>query len=87
MRGGRRHQASSSGAVLRDFPTFATAYRQRAAALAALGRLEEARKDLGILLELLPGLTVSKVRAGVPIKDPEAMERWLDALRKAGLLE
>jgi TolB-like protein len=71
--------------VLREFPSYATAYRQRAAALAALGRVDEARKDIAVLLALLPGLSVSEVRLRVPVKDPEAMTRWLDALRLAGL--
>ncbi len=76
-----------TGSILREYPRFATAYRQRAASLAALGRVEEARADIDQLLHLLPGLTVSQVRIMVPVKDPEAMERWLDALRKAGLPE
>jgi adenylate cyclase len=72
---------------MREYPSYATAYRQRAAALAALGRIEEAHADMATLLRLLPGLTISQVRIRVPIKEPEAMERWLDALREAGLPE
>jgi len=78
---------ANAGLILREYPAFATAYRQRAAALAALGRQEEARADMGTLLQLVPGLTVSQVRIRVPLKDPAAMDRWLDALRKAGLPE
>ena len=74
-----------TGSILREYPRFPTAYRQRAASLALLGRVDEARETIDELLHLLPGLTVSQVRTMVPIKDPEAMERWLDALRKAGL--
>lgn len=73
--------------VVREFPTYVSAYRQRAAAYAALGRLDEARAELQTVLRLVPGLTISQVRVGVPVKSPEAMERWLDALRKAGLPE
>ena len=78
---------ATASEVLREHPSYATAYRQRAAALAALGRLDEARTDMAALLRLVPGLTISQVRLRVPVKAPEAMERWLDALRKAGLPE
>src|SRR5262249_32082844 len=78
---------ANASAILREFPEYATAYRQRAAALAMLGRGEEAYKDMQVLLRLVPGLTISQVRVRVPIKDPQAMERWLEALRKAGLPE
>ena len=78
---------SNAGLILRDYPKYATAYRQRAAAYAASGRMEEAQHDMAILLALLPGLTISEVRRRVPLKEPEAMNRWLDALRKAGLPE
>ncbi|MGH6891699.1 MAG: adenylate/guanylate cyclase domain-containing protein [Dongiaceae bacterium] len=78
---------ANAGLILREYPVFATAYRQRAAALAALGRLDEARADMATLLQLVPDLTVSQVRIRVPLKDPAAMERWLGALRKAGLPE
>jgi len=73
--------------ILRDFPRYATAYRQRAAALSALGRMDDARKDMAVLLDLLPGLTIAEVRRRVPLKESEAMNRWLDALRRAGLPE
>jgi adenylate cyclase len=76
-----------TGSILREYPGFATAYRQRAASMAALGRLDEARENIEALLGLLPGLTVSRVTNMVPIKDPEAQKIWLDSLRKAGLPE
>jgi hypothetical protein len=78
---------ANAGLILSEFPAYATAYRQRTAALAALGRIEEARKDMAVLLQLLPGLTISQVRVRVPLKEPEAMHRWLNALRLAGLPE
>ncbi len=65
-------------------PTFATPFRQRAAALAMLGRLEEARADVARLLELQPLATLADTRRLVPI-DGEPMERFVDALRAAGL--
>jgi TolB-like protein len=73
--------------VLREFPNHATAHRQRAAALAALGRLEEARAEMTLLMRLVPGLNLAQVRTRIPVKDPAALERWLDCLRQAGLPE
>ena len=82
-----REVIETANEVLREHPSYASAYRQRAAALAALDRLDEARSDMATLLQLVPGLTISQVRIRVPVRAPEAMERWLDALRKAGLPE
>jgi TolB-like protein len=73
--------------VLREFPNHTTAHRQRAAALAALGRLDEARAEMAVLLRLVPDLTIGQVRTRIPVKDPVALERWLDCLRQAGLPE
>jgi len=77
----------NTAACIREFPDLPTAHRQRAAAFAALGRLEEAREALQGLLRVLPDATIGKVARAVPIKSPEAHARWLDALRKAGLPE
>ena len=79
--------AELAGRILREYPRFPSAYRLRAASLALQGHENEARGDIDELLRLLPGLTVSQVRAQVPIKDPGTMERWLDGLQKAGLPE
>jgi hypothetical protein len=38
-------------------------------------------------LSFAPSTTIAKTRAGVPWKDSAIMERYLDALRKAGLPE
>ncbi len=71
--------------ALREFPNYASAYRQRCAALAELGRIEEARSDLSRVLEIVPNLTIAQVRERIPVRDPQSMEVWLNALRKAGL--
>jgi tetratricopeptide (TPR) repeat protein len=76
-----------TAACIREFPELPSAHRQRTAALAALGQLDEARVALEGLLRVLPDATLTKVARAVPIKTPEAHERWLDALRKAGLPE
>ncbi len=73
--------------LLRDHPEFAAALRQLAASFAMLGRDDEAKAATKKLLERMPGLTVSKVRHIVPVRDPDAHERWLEGFRKAGLPE
>lgn len=78
---------SISRHVLKDHPGYASSMRQEAAALAMLGRTEEASSMLTRLLERMPGLTISQVRHMVPVRHPDDQERWLDGLRRAGLPE
>ncbi len=71
--------------VFRISPDNPAVFRQRAAALAMLGRSEEARQDIDRLLELIPGNTISQVREQLSFF-PD-LERFLEGLRKAGLPE
>lgn len=71
--------------VLRDHPGFASSMRQLTAALAMLGRKDEAAVALQKLLDRMPGLTVSQVRHIVPVRASDDHERWLEGLRRAGL--
>jgi TolB-like protein len=57
------------------------------AANAHLGRLDEARHFLAALLALAPGVTIARIRAGQPAKDPDRIEPVLQGLRLAGLAE
>ena len=57
------------------------------AANAHLGRMDEARHFLAALLELAPGVTIARIRAGQPAKDPGRIEPILQGLRLAGLPE
>ena len=66
---------------------FPTAHRLLAASCSLLGQTENARSALAALLSSAPGSTIGKTRAAVPWKDPAVMERYLDALRQAGLPE
>lgn len=70
--------------LYQDFPT---AYRLLAASFSALGQAGKARTALEGLLDIAPGTTIAKTRAGVPWKEATVMERYLEALRKAGLPE
>jgi adenylate cyclase len=71
--------------AIEQSPSFSVAYRFLAAALAQLGRLEEATAAVGRLLQVQPSasLTLSRTAAYVqPLKD-----LYIDGLRKAGLPE
>ncbi len=57
------------------------------AANAHLGRLEEARRYLRELKRLVPAVTIARIKAGQPAKDPTRMAALLEGLRKAGLVE
>lgn len=67
------------------YPAFPVAHRLLAASLSALGQADKAKAALAGLLAVAPGATIANTRAGVPWKQPEVMERYLDALRRAGL--
>jgi adenylate cyclase len=70
--------------IYREFPT---AHRLLTASCSQLGQTQKARSALDTLLSIAPGTTIAKTRAAVAWKDPAVMERYLDALRKAGLPE
>lgn len=74
-------------AGLKETPAYASLMRQEAAALAMLGRQEEARASVARLVEKMPGLTVTRVRAIVPVRNEADWELWLEGLRRAGLPE
>ena len=71
--------------VLTLNPNSAAAHRSLAACYAELGRLEEARAEMAEVLRLNPNYSLEWVRQNAPYKDPADLERWLAALRKAGL--
>jgi hypothetical protein len=79
--------------ALRQSPTDIVALRYRIAALALLGRLDEARQAVGRVLMLNPALTISRCRRHVevemknPFKRPGVVEAYYDGLRRAGLPE
>ena len=69
------------------WPDFACNLWMLIAANAHLGRLDEARRFLGDLVRVNPGITVSRVWAGQPQMDPSRCAAILDGLRLAGLPE
>jgi TolB-like protein len=74
--------------ALRDQPRVFTAIRVKIAACAHLGRLDQARAELGRMLALHPKLTIAAVRALLaPLAAPEFVELYTTGLRLAGLPE
>jgi adenylate cyclase len=78
---------ASADRSLRENAGAPSAYRARAACLSRLGRIDEAKAALAEFLRLAPGSTVASTKAQVPLKKPEDLERYLEALRRAGLPE
>ena len=54
---------------------------------ALLGRMDEARRYLGVFRSIAPGVTISSIRAGQAAKDPGRLAPILEGLRIAGLEE
>ena len=73
--------------TLRDRPIYLPGNRLLAAALARLGRREEAAEAVRALFTVAPGHTVSKAAAHLALRDAPAREIFLGGLRLAGLPE
>ena len=74
--------------ALHDQPRVATAIRVKVAALAHLGRLGDARTELGRVLAIDPGQTIARYRAFLgPSTVPEVLDLIVAGLRLAGLPE
>ena len=89
------HEAvvNATARVLREHPNSGPSLRYRAASLALLGRLEEARDVVDGLLEARPGYSITEVRRhhefdlNNPFKRPGITESLYRGLRLAGLPE
>jgi adenylate cyclase len=73
--------------TLHDQPRMATTMRLKVAALAHLGRLDEAHAELSRLLVINPKLTIAGFRAYAHFFSPEVLELYVTGLRLAGLPE
>jgi TolB-like protein/cytochrome c-type biogenesis protein CcmH/NrfG len=73
--------------ILDETPDFPSAHRGLTACYSMLGREAEAEAALAELLRVAPQLTIAQTRAGLPITNPEVLERYLGGLRTAGLPE
>ena len=68
-------------------PDFLVAHVRLAGCYAALGREEEAHAEAAEVLRLNPKFSVKKYAKRSAIRDKAEKERFIDALRKAGLPE
>ena len=75
------------GQSIRLAPDFPTARRQLAACYAAAGEVAKAQQALADYLALEPTHTAASIRERFPVRDPEGVERYIEALRRAGLPE
>jgi Flp pilus assembly protein TadD len=69
------------------YEPFPSAHRLLVASYGQLGETAKARAALEALLAIAPGTTIARTRMGVPWKRPADMERYIDALRAAGMPE
>ena len=67
-------------------PGFVTAHLALAIAYAQLGRIEEARQEVAIVVRLQPDATIATSMAD-RMRFPEQGARWAEGLRKAGMPE
>ena len=73
--------------ALHDQPRLVPAMRTKVAANAHLGRLDEARAELGRVLAIDPKLTIAGFRTYAHFEAPEVLELLVTGLRLAGLPE
>jgi tetratricopeptide (TPR) repeat protein len=82
--------AQWAGRAIEANRNFALAHFWLAAALAHLGRLDEARQAIQPGFALAPGFTIARYRAGVQSDNPTYLaqrERIIEGMRKAGVPE
>ncbi len=66
-------------------PDFLPPHLHLAVSYSEVGREAEARAEAAELLRISPNFSVERTRQQMPFKDPAELERYLAALRKAGL--
>ncbi|HEV8712260.1 MAG TPA: tetratricopeptide repeat protein, partial [Candidatus Binatia bacterium] len=66
-------------------PNFSSPHMHLAVSYSEVGRDAEARAEVAELRRLNPNFSLEGVRRVMPFKDPADLERYLTALRKAGL--
>ena len=71
--------------AVQESPNFASGHRLMLVALGRLGRIEEAKLAARRMLELTPGITVSRSNSVSPFKDPEFRKRSAEIYLAAGV--
>ena len=83
---GRYHEASAwAGRLLREYPASHPGLRIAVASNAAAGKTEEARKAAARLLRVDPAFRVSKLKNSLGPYPPQAVSKYEEAMRAAGL--
>ena len=85
IRGNHAEALAWAARALASNPNFDPTLWVLVAANAHLGRMEEAHRFLDQLRRLAPGVTLAKIKAGQPAKDPSRTAAMLGGLRLAGL--
>ena len=67
------------------YPTHCLAHATQAAIYSELGRDADARAEVAEVLRINPNFSLEVDKQRVPIKDQVLLERYIAALRKAGL--
>jgi adenylate cyclase len=73
--------------ALREMPNYGSSYRVVIGALVGLGRTEEARAAVRRLIEAFPTYTLTLQKHINPWRDAAFGERYIEALRVAGVPE
>jgi tetratricopeptide (TPR) repeat protein len=71
--------------VLTRSPNHLGTHVRLAVSYSELGREKEARAEAAEILRISPDYSLEVARQRLPFKDPAKLERFLAALRKAGL--
>ena len=73
--------------ALREMPNYGSSYRVVIGALVGLGRLDEARAAARRLMEAFPTFSLSLQKRINPWRDQAFAERYVEAMRIAGVPE
>ena len=76
--------AALQSAIIRN-PNFSSPHLHLVVSYSELGRDAEARAEVAELLRISPNFSLEGFRGVMPFKNPADLERYLAALRKAGL--
>ncbi len=76
-----------ASAIVREFPSVPSGYRALAVGYALLKQMDNARNAVADLIRVFPGASIASTRSGMPFLRTEDADRYLGALRKAGLPE
>jgi TolB-like protein len=74
-------------AAIQENPDYPLPYRTRAAINAVLGHQDQAQRDMGMVRQFMPNMTLRDCQKHPPIQSTSAQLRYVDALRLAGMPE